>query len=757
MNRRLPYLVVGLAAVALIIEVLAHQALIGPVSATSAFIVIAATVVVGSLRSKPWQGAPWFCWMSVLGLSTLSDHDLDLGDDAGIAFHSGIIVLQLVLLLGGQLLFLHHRIRRLTAAIALDWTMFSLVVTITAWTVLVDTNDTMAHDALFAIAMWLTIGFTTTTFALTRQSHSSTRALRYLAAAFGVMTLDLVLALVVVATGHVPAWHGVGKIVAMALLALASIELPARNVSVAREIVPPKNSGQAGKILLCVALFVSPSAAAYDYWVGDASLDAAWATMSVLLLISLVARTAIMINAQTTAERALVASLGKQAAIATLSRRAVERAGPLEMMEAALEQASHVLHSERYGIFELIPVSSSIILRAGSGWSGEAADELMFSAADDTAIARALREGSHVLSRDEVAALLGDEDDQNLLSGVAVVIEGRDHPFGVMTAFSTRSADFDSDDVAFLHALANVLASVLTQLSAEGELQHAQKLESVGRLAAGIAHEINTPIQFVGDNLRFLGQAIEALQETVDQTAELCKRSGVPDDVTTAAAEIFDNSDLEFFKTEAPEAARQALDGIERVTTIVRAMKSFSHPDGDEQAPADINQALLNTLTVARNEVKYVAEVNTRLGPIPPVTCWIGEINQVFLNLIVNAAHAVGDVMKNTGQMGRISLRTWREGPSVVIAIGDTGAGIPKELRQKIFEPFFTTKEVGKGTGQGLALARAVILQHEGQIRFDSDENGTIFCIRLPIDGRRGVDGAQPERSVLLSQPVIAG
>jgi signal transduction histidine kinase len=242
---------------------------------------------------------------------------------------------------------------------------------------------------------------------------------------------------------------------------------------------------------------------------------------------------------------------------------------------------------------------------------------------------------------------------------------------------------------------------------AESELRLAHKLQAVGQLAAGIAHEINTPIQYVGDSITFLSEAFDALLAG-------------------------DHDDLEYIRANAPAAFTRALDGIERVTKIVRAMKTFSHPDKSEQSPASLNEAIENTLVVAHNEYREVADVVTELGAIPPVTCHVGEINQVVLNLVINAAHAIED----TNRRGRITVRTYLDGADAVcIAISDTGGGVPETVRDRIFDPFFTTKVVGRGTGQGLALARtAVVDRHGGSLTFDTQlGEGTTFYVRLPV------------------------
>jgi two-component system, NtrC family, sensor kinase len=274
----------------------------------------------------------------------------------------------------------------------------------------------------------------------------------------------------------------------------------------------------------------------------------------------------------------------------------------------------------------------------------------------------------------------------------------------------------------------------------EVNLRQAQKLESVGQLAAGIAHEINTPIQYVGDNIRFITDSFGGLNGFLMQCRDLAeavqKNSVTPEmlaAVETSGAEI----DLKYLSEEIPKALQESLEGISRVATIVRAMKEFSHPGRKEKMALDLNHAIETTVLVARNEWKYTAELTTDLAPdLPLVPCLVHEFNQAMLNLIVNAAHAVGDVAAKTeGSKGSIKISTRLDGAWVEIRISDTGTGIPENIRHRIFDPFFTTKDVGKGTGQGLAIARSTVVdKHGGQINFESTVGkGTTFIIRLPI------------------------
>jgi len=297
-----------------------------------------------------------------------------------------------------------------------------------------------------------------------------------------------------------------------------------------------------------------------------------------------------------------------------------------------------------------------------------------------------------------------------------------------------------SDSTGQHKVLRGMMLDVTDQRRLENELAQAQKLESVGRLAAGVAHEINTPVQFVSDSVSFVREAMDDLSQIVDRYRELRTATEQGADIAAAAKaaeEAEDDADLDYILENAPVALDRARDGLGRVAAIVRSMKEFAHPDRKEMAQVDLNQAISSTLVIASNEYKYVAEVETGFADLPPVNCYGGEINQVILNLIVNAAHAIGDVVKGTQAKGRIRVTTRVLDDQVEIAIGDTGKGIPVEVRSRIFDPFFTTKEVGKGTGQGLAIARSVVVdKHGGTLHFETElGQGTTFYIRLPING----------------------
>ncbi len=296
------------------------------------------------------------------------------------------------------------------------------------------------------------------------------------------------------------------------------------------------------------------------------------------------------------------------------------------------------------------------------------------------------------------------------------------------------------DDGGFVMTFEDVTESLKAQQDRERleqELVQAQRLESLGTLASGIAHEINTPIQYVGDNLRFIAQSLRDFLRVL----QYCRKTmTVPVDPGFVAEraeglhELEEELDLHFLLEELPLAIDQSAQGVAQVTRIVKAVKEFSHPGGDEMVAFDINAIIETTLIVSKNQWKYVAEVETDLDrSLPQVKCLPGELGQVILNLVVNAAQAIGAAERESGL---IRVNTSRKDDFVVIEVTDNGSGIPEAIKDRIYDPFFTTKDIGEGTGQGLAIAfNAVVNKHKGTLECTSQEGeGTSFTIKLPID-----------------------
>ena len=273
----------------------------------------------------------------------------------------------------------------------------------------------------------------------------------------------------------------------------------------------------------------------------------------------------------------------------------------------------------------------------------------------------------------------------------------------------------------------------------EVQLRQAQRLESIGSLAAGIAHEINTPTQFIGDNTAFLDSVLPELMAWLQGERDFLERMRrrLPDPEPAAERlRALEALDLDYLAAEVPKAVRQSLDGVARVARIVNAMRAFAHPGTDGKNLANLNRIVEDTVTVSRNEWRYVAELQTDLDPgLPPVPCLQAEMGQVLLNLIVNAAHAIEGVRDGEGALGQIQVTTRLEGAEAILSVSDTGTGIPEAIRDRIFDPFFTTKPVGKGTGQGLAIVHSVVVdRHGGQVEVLSRPGGgTEFRLRLPL------------------------
>lgn len=317
---------------------------------------------------------------------------------------------------------------------------------------------------------------------------------------------------------------------------------------------------------------------------------------------------------------------------------------------------------------------------------------------------------------------------------------------GEFPAFIRATPVLDEDyEVGYILFILNDMTQYKTL---EAQVFQSQNMRAIGQLAAGIAHEINTPTQYVGDNLHFLQESFAQLLAAVD-TCTAMTEAARQGNLDAAQWNDFDERmrqvDISYLREEVPSSLRESLEGISRVSEIVRAMRQFTRAGGGDRKAADLNQAILNTISMTRNEWRYVADMETKLDPnLPAVMCLPGEINQVLLNLVINAAHAIGDVVRASGDgtdqpetKGRITISTWHDDDMVEIRITDTGTGIPEEIRERVFDLFFTTKEVGKGSGQGLSICHAVVVgKHKGTLTFESSVgNGTTFVVRLPIQG----------------------
>ena len=379
-----------------------------------------------------------------------------------------------------------------------------------------------------------------------------------------------------------------------------------------------------------------------------------------------------------------------------------------------------------------------VVLDVGMpGWGGLETLERIWQIAPDT---QALFCTGAELSPDELQTRFGDTDAilaikkpfshlelaqsvQTLTTKWRLQREARAHVDALEAAVRGRTAQLEAANARLAHELA-------WRDRVETEMRVSQRLEAVGQLAAGIAHEINNPLQYVGDHLEFVHDS------TADLLAMIGRIEGaVASDGSRLAADargLLAAVDLAYLQRELPGAIDAIQDGIQRISSIVRAMKELSHPGTSDARVADINRAIESALEISANSYRGVADLEKRLTALPPVTCYVAELGQVFLNLIVNAAHAM-----ESHARGKLIVSSAVDGDHVVISIADTGGGIPPEIQERIFDPFFTTKEVGRGTGQGLSIARAIIVdRHRGSLSFESiAERGTTFMIRIPIDG----------------------
>ncbi|WP_457574088.1 PhnD/SsuA/transferrin family substrate-binding protein [Desulfolithobacter sp.] len=312
----------------------------------------------------------------------------------------------------------------------------------------------------------------------------------------------------------------------------------------------------------------------------------------------------------------------------------------------------------------------------------------------------------------------------------------------------------EGEDGRFIAVVRDISERIRTEKERDHlqtQLLHAQKLEAVGQLAAGIAHEINTPTQYVSTNLDFLGESFADINRLMEQVSRCIRKAadqGISEEEVEALQKTLEETDWEFLQEEIPQAIGQSREGVRRVTAIVQAMKEFSHPGSREKEPTDLNKLILTTSTVARNEYKYVADLETTLDEnLPPVPCLADEMGQVILNMLVNAAHAIDDKIRKTDmERGTIHIATQVRDGWAEIVICDNGSGIPTEIQDKIFDPFFTTKDVGKGSGQGLAISHSVVTEkHGGQLVCSSiPGQGTTFYIRLPL-GDTGTNSHQDQ------------
>ncbi|HWB09267.1 MAG TPA: ATP-binding protein [Pirellulales bacterium] len=439
---------------------------------------------------------------------------------------------------------------------------------------------------------------------------------------------------------------------------------------------------------------------------------------------------------------------GEQHTLATLSD-----------LREAKESERHLRQSKRFLQAALNSLSARIAILDHRGVIVAVNDAWQAFADEQPELRQSAVVGADYLEACAVGTADCGREGEKVAEGVRQLVAGRctefhlQYPFAVPqnTRWFVVSATRFADEGRFCVVVAHEDVTERNRL--QTQLLQAQKLESIGQLAAGVAHEINTPTQYIGDNTRFLQDTFQDLESLLVEVKRLMADPAAESHCGALVA-VARRADLDYLLEEIPKAIGQSLEGIDRVAGIVRAMKEFAHPGTPDKTHVDLNRAVQSTLTVARNEWKYVANVVTIFDEnLPQVPCLPGEINQVLLNLVVNAAHAIGDVVA-AGKLtkGEIRVTTRLDGDFAEIRVADNGTGIPPQVQGKVFDPFFSTKGVGKGTGQGLAISHAVVVEkHGGTITFETAAGrGTTFIVRLPLSAAAEVEQVSSSKDLVL-------
>jgi len=395
----------------------------------------------------------------------------------------------------------------------------------------------------------------------------------------------------------------------------------------------------------------------------------------------------------------------------------------------------------------------SLVATAKKEWEGtiDRVDDMLFLADPDRRIRRCNRTFREFVGR-PYAEILGQPFDR-LLSGAGVDVEpsfdrpvecfhertGRwfvvsHYPFGEDPGGGPRPTIVTIHDTTELKKAAEELTRKNLRLNealaalkrSQAKVLHQEKMASIGQLAAGVAHEINNPIGFINSNLSTLGKYLSRLSGFLAAQSE-CIAAGAPPEQVESVRQQQARLKIDYIVKDLEDLVRESLEGAERVRSIVADLKSFSRVDESEFKQADLNECLRSTINIVWNEIKYKATLKKEMGEIPRTRCYPQQMNQVFMNLLVNAAHAIE-------HQGIITVRSWEEDGYVCVSVADTGQGIPEPNLNRIFEPFFTTKEVGKGTGLGLSITYDIVKKHNGEITVRSEPGkGTVFTVRIPV------------------------
>ena len=395
----------------------------------------------------------------------------------------------------------------------------------------------------------------------------------------------------------------------------------------------------------------------------------------------------------------------------------------------------------------------SLVATAKKEWEGtiDRVDDMLFLADPDRRIRRCNRTFREFIGR-TYAEILGQPFDRLLAEAGVDVEPSFDHPvecfhertgkwfvvahypFGevggggplptIVTIHDSTELKKAAEELTRKNLRLNETLAALKR--SQAKVLHQEKMASIGQLAAGVAHEINNPIGFINSNLSTLGKYLSRLSGYLAVQAE-CIAAGAPPELVESVRQQQARLKIDYIVKDLEDLVRESLEGAERVRSIVADLKSFSRVDESEFQRADINECLRSTINIVWNEIKYKATLKKELGEIPRTRCYPQQMNQVFMNLLVNAAHAIEN-------QGIITVRSWEEDGYVCVSVADTGHGIPEENLNRIFEPFFTTKEVGKGTGLGLSITYDIVKKHNGEITVRSEPGkGTEFTVRIPV------------------------
>lgn len=407
--------------------------------------------------------------------------------------------------------------------------------------------------------------------------------------------------------------------------------------------------------------------------------------------------------------------------VARLMARVLERGGHAVAMA---HDGLHGLHAARANLPDVILL------------------DIMMPRMDGLEVLRHLKEDPE-LSSIPVILVTAKSDNQDVIAGLnAGAHDYVTKPFTreILAARVASAVRVKQGHDRLVEANRRLEKEIAERERAQRELAEARRLESIGRLTAGIAHELNTPAQYVGDNIRFLKDALGDVGTLLDRLqclVQAAKQGQISDALLAEAEKALHDADTAFLSTEVSKAIEQALDGVEEMANIVRSMKEFAQPGNAHKKASDLNRMISSALTITQNEWHCVADLVTDLAEdLPMVPCLPGDLTRAIVNLIANAAEAIAAAVRNGARAkGTLAVRTRRDGDWAEIRIEDTGLGISESIRDHVFDPFFTTKEVGKGLGQGLSIARSIIVErHGGTIAFETEVGrGTTFVVRLPI------------------------